>query len=133
MALSKMLFAVVRILGIHVALLLAGVLFDIFLSVFVPRPVFLLCTIVCFGVAGVFCGLFCYGSVSEKASKEHKEKVALYTALAIATICLLLFFAVAPLSGREYNWAIKTFAITQALTTFFLWKGKFHNETGKTW
>lgn len=101
---------------------------DIMLAALLPRFSSLALTITCFAVAGVFAGLFCYNAALQSVATEEKEKFALRTVIAMTALCALLFFAVAPLSGSEYNLPFKTFAIAELLMVFFLWKNNFHGE-----
>lgn len=125
MRLKEVLVFLLKITTTIVVMFLAAALLEIVVLAIFPRFYSFTFTMVCLGVAGVFSGLFCYGSVLEKISKQNVEKAALYSTLIIIAISAVLFFLMAPLSCREYNWPVKLFAITQGLTTFLLWKGKF--------
>ncbi len=122
---KELFFSAVHLIVIHFIMLLIPAIVDlVFLG-------FMAFTVVCFAVAGVFSSLFCYGALPEKMASDKKEKAALYLILAVLAVCALLFFLVAPLSGREYSLPVKSFAVTEALATVFFWKNKFHNEDKK--
>lgn len=76
-------------------------------------------TITCFAVVGVFSGAYCYSLVIKKTTKENREKVSLYVLIMIAVLCVFLFTVFAPLSGSEYNWPVKLFAIAELAAVFF--------------
>lgn len=101
---------------------------DIVLSALLPRFSSRGLTITCFAVAGVFAGLFCYNAALQSVVAEEKERFALRIVIVMATLCSLLFVAVAPLSSSEYNLPFKTFAVAELLMVLFLRKNKFHHD-----
>lgn len=107
---------------VDIGLVLAATLGDIMLTVASAFEM----TSVCFAVAGVFAGLFCYSFAMEKLPKEKRQQLSLWILVMIAVISILLFYPVAPLSGSDYSLAFKCFAITQLLMAVFLWWGKFY-------
>jgi len=106
-----LLFLATRFIAIHFFMLLAPAIADI---IFLGFRTF---TVACYAVAGVFSAIFCYGALLEK--KDVNGKAVLYTMMTMLSVCALLFFLAAPLSGREYNLPVKSFAVTEALTTVF--------------
>ena len=108
-----------RLLLIHIIMLLVPSIADILLLGFMAL------TITCFAVAGVFSGVFCYSSFSDETSESNSR---VYRLIAVLIVCVMLFFVVAPLSGSEYDIPVKSFAITEALTTIFLFVTKFQSE-----
>lgn len=108
-----------RLIGINFALLLALLIADVLLLDDLEI------TLVSFVVAGVFSAVICYGMLLEEIAPDKKEKVALHILVAMLVVCGLLFFLIAPMSGREYSLPVKSFAVTEALTVILLWKNKF--------
>jgi hypothetical protein len=108
-----------RFIIIHLLMLFAAAMADIMLFGFMAF------TVTCFAVAGVFSAVFCYAPWSEKETSDKNEMAALYRLMLVLSLCSLLFFLVAPLSGREYSLPVKSFAVTESLTATFLWKNKF--------
>lgn len=116
--------SLLKITGITLSMLIAASLLDIVLSAFMPGFSSKGFTITCFGVAGVFSALFCYNFLLESNGKGHRQKTSLFMLIIMILFSGLLYYPIAPLSGREYNWPFKTFAITQALMVLFLYKQK---------
>lgn len=112
------------IIVVNTGLVLAATLGDIVLAVASAFEM----PSVCFAVAGVFAGLFCYSFAMEKLPKERRRQASPWILAIIAVVSTLLFYPVAPLSGSEYSLAFKCFAITQLLMAVFLWRGKFYRE-----
>lgn len=113
-----------KVTGITLSMLIAASLLDIVLSAFMPRFSSKGLSITCFGVAGVFSALFCYSFLLESIGKERRQKTSLFMLVIMILFSGLLYYPIAPLSGREYNWLFKTFAISQALMVLFLYKQK---------
>ncbi len=112
-----------RIILINFIMLLAPALLDIVVVGFMAF------TVVCFAVAGIFSALFCYSALPEKLSYNQLERVALSLMIVVLSVCVLLFFMVAPLGGTEYNLPVKGFALTEAIAIVFFWKTKFYQES----
>ncbi|MFT3980427.1 MAG: hypothetical protein QM687_08160 [Ferruginibacter sp.] len=117
-----------RIVIIDLALLLGASLLDIVLSALLQRFSSGLLTMVCFAVAGVFAGLFCYIPAVEKVQKEERAQASKYIMLLVTVFSILLIYPVAPLSGSDYDWPFKTFAVAQLLMAVFLWKQKLYRD-----
>lgn len=107
------------------ALIAAGIL-DIVLSSLLLRFSSQALTITCFAVSGIFSGLFCYNAALHQTATVERDKLAVRIVVVMTVLCLLLFFALAPLSGTEYNISVRGFAITETLMVLLLWKNKFH-------
>lgn len=109
-------------------ILAAAVVFDLLLSV-ISFPVL---TIVLFALAGLYSGIFCIGLEKELNEMKYKKAVKLAMLIWIAIICALMFVIIAPLSGYEYNSAVKTFAVTEIVAAFIIWRRKFYYDTGSS-
>jgi len=129
MGLKRSIQAVVWPIGINLAALIAASILDMVLSALLPRFSSQGLMITCFAVSGVFSGLFCYSTSLEQIEKEERGRFAARNALFTTALCTLIFFAIAPLSGWEYNIPFKAFAIAETLMVLFLWKNKFHRDT----
>jgi hypothetical protein len=129
MSVKRNMLLVLWPVAITLIALAAASITDIVLSALLPRFSSRGLTITCFAVAGVFAGLFCYNAALQSVVAEEKEKFALRAVIVMATLCSLLFFAVAPLSGHEYNIPFRTFAAAEVIMVAFLWKNKFHLDT----
>lgn len=103
--------------------MLAAALADIFLDAIFSVAI----TPVIFAVAGVYAGFFSFGFIAGNIPKEEKKQISFYLFILLIVISLLIFFLLAPLSGREYSLASKCFAITQFLMAIFLRKEKLFN------
>lgn len=128
MSLKRTFYAILGFIGINLLLLVAASVLDIVASALMPRfssPAFM---ITCFAVAGIFSGLFCYSYLLESLTREQRQRASLYVTIVILVFCGIMFILIGPLSGSEYNWPFRSFAITEALTALLLWKGKFHEE-----
>jgi|GEM_PF-1007394 len=128
MSLKSNTLTLLRCTGIKLLLLLAAAVLDIILSALMLRFASYALTIACFAVAGVFSGVCCLSSALERMEKEQREKAARHLLAGTAAVGILLFIAIAPLSGREYSWPLRLFAVTEVGTVFFLWKNKFYED-----
>lgn len=115
--------------AISLITLIAASILDIVLSALLPRFSSAGLTITCFAVAGIFAGLFCYSATLQTVAADEKGKFAIRTVIFVTVLCAVLFFAVAPLSGHEYNIPFKAFAVAELLMVIFLWKNRFHDDT----
>jgi len=129
MSFKKNILLVVWPVAISLVTLIAASILDIVLSSFWLRFSSQGLTITCFAISGIFSGLFCYNATLERIAAGERDKTAMRTVMIMITLCVLLFFVVAPLSGSEYNIPFKAFAIAEAFMAFFLWRNKFHQET----
>lgn len=109
-------------IAINMGFILAASLLDIVLAAFFLLEI----SPLCFAVAGIFSGLFCYSVAVEKTAKGNQKQVSLCSLIMLSVVSGLLFFPIAPLSGSEYNLSFKCFAIGQLFTIIFLWKEKFY-------
>ncbi|SDE23471.1 hypothetical protein [Niabella drilacis] len=116
-----------RYLGINLLTLLAAAFADILLSAVLLRFSSHALTIACFAVAGVFAAVFCFG-LTENTIPQEKKRMAGCILVITIPFCAALFFVIAPLSGREYNWPVKFFAMAQLAAGFFLWKNKLYDD-----
>ncbi|WP_018630989.1 hypothetical protein [Niabella aurantiaca] len=129
MSLKRNIGVLLRCLGINLLLLAAAAVLDILLSALMFRSSSRALTIVSFAVAGVFSAVCCFGSGMERIAKGLEGRAARYLMMEIAAVGALLFLVLAPLSGWDYNWPVKFFAITETATAVFLWKNKFYSST----
>lgn len=117
-----------RCLGINASMLIAAAVVDIILSAVLLRFSSAALTITCFAVAGVFSGVFCYSSAMELVGSEQRERASRHLLVLMAVLCTVLFFVAAPLSGWEYNWPVRFFAVAEVAVVLFLWKNRFYND-----
>ncbi|MGJ7031113.1 hypothetical protein [Niabella hirudinis] len=117
-----------RCAGINLAVLFAAAVADIIVSAVLLRLSSQALTIACFAVAGVFTAVFCFG-LTESAAVLDKKNSVFRILIFILVFCALLFFVMAPLSGREYNGPVKFFAMAEVVTAIFLWKKKLYTIT----
>lgn len=109
-------------------MLIAAAIVDIILTSVLLRFSSYVLTIACFAVAGVFSGVFCYSSAMEPVDREQRERASRHLLVLMAVLCAVLFFVAAPLSGWEYTWPVRLFAVAEVATVLFLWKNKFYHD-----
>jgi hypothetical protein len=129
MILKRNILTLLRCIGINLLLLLAAAVGDIILFALLLRFSSHALTIACFAVAGTFSAVFCF-SPAESVAYQKKEWMARNLLIIIIAFCILLLFVIAPLSGWDYNWPVKFFAIAEVATAGFLWKNKLYSNTG---
>ncbi|MBS1496857.1 MAG: hypothetical protein JSU03_08240 [Bacteroidetes bacterium] len=125
MALKNNILILLHCIGVNLLLLLAAAILDIIITVLMIGYSFQGATITCFAVVGVFSGTYCYSQVIDRTNKENREKVSLYVLIWVALLCGFLFTIFAPLSGGEYNWPVKLFAVTELVVFIFFRIKKF--------
>lgn len=128
MTLKSSLLALLRCVGIHLLMLLAAAIIDILLAALLLRFSSYALTIACFAVSGAFSGVFCYSATMAAVANKQRENPSLYLLIFILFLGALLFFVIAPLSGWDYNWPVKSFAVTEVAAVIFLWKNKFYKD-----
>lgn len=114
--------------AISLAALIAAGILDIVLSSLWLRFSSQGLTITCFAVSGIFSGLFCYNAALDQIATEERDRIAMRTVMIMTALCVLLFFVVAPMSGREYDIPFRIFAVAEEFMVLFLWKNKFHQD-----
>lgn len=115
-------------MGIQLLALIAAAMADIILFALLLRFSSYVLTIACFAVSGVFSGVFCYSAAMAPVANEQRESISLYLLIFILFFGVLLFFVIAPLSGWDYNWPVKSFAVAEVAAAIFLWKNKFYKD-----
>jgi hypothetical protein len=119
MTLKNIILILLRCIGINLLLLIVAAMSDILLTLLMIGYSFRALTITCFGVAGVFSAAYCYAPVIDRTNKEKRDGVALYLLVCIAVLCAFFFAVFAPLSGWDYDWPVKLFAIAELVTVIF--------------
>lgn len=128
MALKNNILNLLQCIGINLLLLFAAAILDIIITVLMIGYSFPGATITCFAVVGVFSGAYCYGLFIDRTNKEKRDKVSLYVLMSVAVLCVFLFIIFAPLSGGEYNWPVKLFAVAELAVFIFFRIKKIHND-----
>lgn len=119
---KNFLMAFFIIIGINIGLLLVAALFDILLAAIFTVEI----APVCFAIAGIFSGLFCYTASIGNVPKEKQKQASLQIMIISGIFSVILFCIIAPSSGSEYKLSVQCFAVTQLITAVCLWKIKFY-------
>lgn len=129
MSITKNIRTLLQCAGINLLLLLAAAVTDILLSALMLRFSSRAFTIACFAVAGVFAGVYCCVPAQEPVAITPGRRAARHRLIWTTIMGAFLFTVIAPLSGWEYNWPVRFFAVAEVVTAVFLWKNKLYSNT----